>query len=505
MTAPKLTAAVEAYLADLRGIRATGGATRALLPHPLNNLLTAVGATLKPKVRCVGELKDMGAGRPDLGLYAARQMQRGKPATASYPSAASSRSSPVGDDAWLTADSDQVSKYWNKYRLVLVTNTRDFVLLGEDAAGNPTSLETFRLAPAQADFEARLETPAHSPATSAPPSANTSAALSPTAQPSSSRRTWHGYSPPTPRDGLARVEAAGDAPRSMPSAPPWRRPLVSGSRMSAARPSSDPPSSRPSSTAYSPPGSSGPGRLRRPLAGSTGTRPSGTSAHPCSAPSSSSYPTPAASSHSDSSRCSTGPPPPSTASTAAPSSTASPRARPSPTSTSPSSRPSTPPSASSSASGTPPSRSCATCRPRRPRPQGRPRHPRRPGREKRLRPRSLLRHRRIPRRGPAPHCLQPPGPRPRSPHRRGGETGGHRPRLRVRDHAGPLRRRPPPGRPHHAGPRRPPRRRRNERAGIFLTNALTGWSPASRSPSHSPNWRRSATAPTASSRTRPYS
>ena len=41
----------------------------------------------------------------------------------------------AGDDAWLTASGDQVSRYWERYRLVLVTNTRDFVLLGEDAAG----------------------------------------------------------------------------------------------------------------------------------------------------------------------------------------------------------------------------------------------------------------------------------------------------------------------------------------------------------------------------------
>ena len=66
---------------------------------------------------------------------------------------------PVGDDAWLTAESDQVSKYWDRYRLVLVTNTRDFVLVGEDVAGNPETLETFRLADTVEEFEARLQKP----------------------------------------------------------------------------------------------------------------------------------------------------------------------------------------------------------------------------------------------------------------------------------------------------------------------------------------------------------
>ena len=64
-----------------------------------------------------------------------------------------------GDDAWLTAESDQVSRYWKRYRLVLVTNTRDFVLLGEDASGNPAKLETFSLAKSEDEFGALLQKP----------------------------------------------------------------------------------------------------------------------------------------------------------------------------------------------------------------------------------------------------------------------------------------------------------------------------------------------------------
>ncbi|MXW50454.1 MAG: hypothetical protein F4Z84_09405, partial [Gammaproteobacteria bacterium] len=79
-TNTKLTAAVEDYFADLRRVRASGGATGELSNHgPLANLLNAIGATLKPKVFCVGELADQGAGHPDFGLYAAKQVQRGRP------------------------------------------------------------------------------------------------------------------------------------------------------------------------------------------------------------------------------------------------------------------------------------------------------------------------------------------------------------------------------------------------------------------------------------------
>ena len=42
---------------------------------------------------------------------------------------------------------------------MLVTNYRDFVLLGEDAQGQPTPLETFRLADSADDFERRLQKP----------------------------------------------------------------------------------------------------------------------------------------------------------------------------------------------------------------------------------------------------------------------------------------------------------------------------------------------------------
>ncbi len=213
MTAPRLTAAVEEYLADLRRIRASGGATgeRSYYP-PLSNLLAAVGATLKPKVYCVGELAQQGAGHPDFGLYAASQVRRGTPREGQLPECGVVEVKPAGDDAWLTADSAQVSRYWRRYRLVLVTNTRDFVLLGEDAAGNPARLETFRLADTPDEFEARLETPrAFARDTGVALGEYLSRALSHTAalsEPRDLARLLASYA----HDGLARVEAAGGAP-----------------------------------------------------------------------------------------------------------------------------------------------------------------------------------------------------------------------------------------------------------------------------------------------------
>ena len=212
-TNAKLGTAVEAYFTDLRRMRASGGATWELSSHtPVANLLNAIGATLKPKVFSVGELADQGAGRPDFGLYAAKQVQKGRPREGQVPERGVVEVKGAADDAWLTAKSDQVSGYWDRYRLVVVTNTRDFVLLGEDAAGRPAKLETFRLADSAEDFAHRLEHPrTFANAVGAGLSEYLARALShraTLAEPKDLAWLLASYA----RDGLARVEAAGDEP-----------------------------------------------------------------------------------------------------------------------------------------------------------------------------------------------------------------------------------------------------------------------------------------------------
>ena len=162
MTGPnrKLIAAVEEYFAELRQVRASGGATGERSYYPaLSNLLSAVGRDLKPKVFCVQEGADQGAGHPDFALYAAKQVQKGLPRKGQVPERGVVEVKGVTDDAWLTAQSHQVSRYWGRYKLVLVTNLHDFILVGEDGASRPAELETFRLAENADDFWRRLEQP----------------------------------------------------------------------------------------------------------------------------------------------------------------------------------------------------------------------------------------------------------------------------------------------------------------------------------------------------------
>ena len=207
----KIVQAAEAYFTELRLVRASGGATdERSLYVPLANLLNAVGGTLRPKVFCVQELADQGAGHPDFGLYSTRQVQKGRPKAGQKPERGVVEVKPVVDDVWLTAAGDQVSRYWDGYRRVLVTNARDFVLVGEDAAGQPVRLETFRIAGSEAEFNAKLERPrALANEVGVGLGEYLGRVLSHSASLTEPRDlAWllASYA----RDGLARVEAAGD-------------------------------------------------------------------------------------------------------------------------------------------------------------------------------------------------------------------------------------------------------------------------------------------------------
>ena len=215
MTGPsrKLIAAAEAYFADLRRVRASGGGTGERSYYPaLANLLTAVGRGLKPKVFCVLEGADQGVGHPDYALYTASQVQKGRPREGQVPERGVVEVKGVEDDAWLTAESKQVSRYWGRYRLVLVTNLRDFVLVGTDGTGSPAKLETLRLAEDADDFWNKVEKPrAFAREVGAGLGEYLSRALShraALAEPKDLAWLLASYA----RDGLARVEAAGNAP-----------------------------------------------------------------------------------------------------------------------------------------------------------------------------------------------------------------------------------------------------------------------------------------------------
>ena len=128
----------EAYLAELRDIRASGAAVPETSGYgALANLLTEVGGKLKPKVRCLINLQNAGAGIPDGGLFTANQFPKGgaEPLGGQLPARGAIEAKPVGEDAHAVAESEQVRRYLEKYRQVLVTTYREFVLVATTPTG----------------------------------------------------------------------------------------------------------------------------------------------------------------------------------------------------------------------------------------------------------------------------------------------------------------------------------------------------------------------------------
>jgi hypothetical protein len=156
---------VEAYFSQLRDIHASGAGVAEVSYYPaLKTLLDEVGRHLKPKVTALMQLRNTGAGIPDGGLFTAGQLKGWEPGTdpltGQLPQRGAIEVKGVADDAFTTAKSEQVARYVERYGLVLVTNLRDFVLVGRAADGaGVQELESCRLSVSEAAFWAKVQQP----------------------------------------------------------------------------------------------------------------------------------------------------------------------------------------------------------------------------------------------------------------------------------------------------------------------------------------------------------
>jgi N-6 DNA Methylase len=92
---------------------------------------------------------------PDGGLFTADQVQKGAdaPLKGQPPARGVIECKPVRSDVGFTADTKQVTDYWDKYRQVLVTNYRDFLLVAADErTGEPVKRESFSLGVTEKEF-----------------------------------------------------------------------------------------------------------------------------------------------------------------------------------------------------------------------------------------------------------------------------------------------------------------------------------------------------------------
>ena len=154
---------VEAYLEQVRAIHLSGAGVPETSYYPaLSNLLEEIGKTLTPKVRCIINLANSGAGVPDGGLFTADQLRRTAEAdafTSQVPARGAIEVKPPDASVDEIVRTPQLTRYLARYRQVLVTNLRDFALYGRDADGKTVELERGSLAADERLFWQEVEHP----------------------------------------------------------------------------------------------------------------------------------------------------------------------------------------------------------------------------------------------------------------------------------------------------------------------------------------------------------
>ncbi len=156
---------LETYLQELAQIRSSGANVKELSFYPaLKELLDAAGNELKPKVRAVTNLRNQGAGMPDGGLFTVSQFRGGadlETLGGQIPERGAIEVKSPREDAESVANGEQVTGYLDRYGLVLVTNLRDFILL-QKTSGVSQIVERYTLAGNESAFWQMTRSPRQS-------------------------------------------------------------------------------------------------------------------------------------------------------------------------------------------------------------------------------------------------------------------------------------------------------------------------------------------------------
>jgi hypothetical protein len=146
---------VAQYIADLRAIRSTGSATAETSFYPpLDRLFNFVGQALKPAVLFSTQLRNSGAGLPDGGFFPQPRRQRrgAEPELLQNPERGVVEIKPADYNLDSLAAEPQTIRYLRQYGLVLITNLRQFRLLELNPADTVRVLESYTLAATAADL-----------------------------------------------------------------------------------------------------------------------------------------------------------------------------------------------------------------------------------------------------------------------------------------------------------------------------------------------------------------
>ena len=144
---------VESYLADLYAVSGAGTAETSGYPA-LANLLNAVGGALKPKITAVIHPSNSGAGLPDGGFFSAQELRKHPGETSLLklkPERGVLEVKPVDHDLLKLAQTPQVRGYLENYGQILLTNYRSFALYSWEG-GKPVPGEGFHIAESVSAF-----------------------------------------------------------------------------------------------------------------------------------------------------------------------------------------------------------------------------------------------------------------------------------------------------------------------------------------------------------------
>ena len=114
----------------------------------LDNLFDAVGDELTPKVRAVVHYSETDPSQPDLGFFSGESTDPDR-------GVVEVKGAYVDLDALIA--SEQVDQYWQARKLVLVTNLREFALVGQDSADAKVTLERYSIADSAVAFDELLK------------------------------------------------------------------------------------------------------------------------------------------------------------------------------------------------------------------------------------------------------------------------------------------------------------------------------------------------------------
>ena len=152
---------ISQYLNDCRARKSTGAVTpETSLYSPFEILLNAAAEGLNPSVRCFMNLKNIDSNMPDGGVFTSDQFDPAdldRPASLQPAHGVIECKKPT-DEVLEIAETEQVSRYWKQFNQVLVTNYREFLLLGRDDRGGVVPLEHFKLVDTANDFSKKSVT-----------------------------------------------------------------------------------------------------------------------------------------------------------------------------------------------------------------------------------------------------------------------------------------------------------------------------------------------------------